>query len=64
MAGPVMVMIRFAGDVADVLPRWEQAVKLWYEQFGSEYRLRPQLLLKEKTASWSSSTSSQPTKTT
>ena len=39
MAGPVMVMIRFAGDVADVLPRWEQAVKLWYEQFGSEYRL-------------------------
>jgi hypothetical protein len=39
MAEPVMVIIRFAGDVDEVLPRWEQAVKLWQEQFGSEYRL-------------------------
>ena len=29
MAEPVMVIIRFAGDVDEVLPRWEQAVKLW-----------------------------------
>ena len=39
MAEPVMVILRFAGDVEEVLPRWEQAVKLWQEQFGSEYRL-------------------------
>jgi hypothetical protein len=32
-------MIRFAGAAAEVLPRWEQAVALWREQFGSEYRL-------------------------
>ena len=39
MAEPVMVIIRFAGGVDEVLPRWEHAVKLWQEQFGSEYRL-------------------------
>ena len=39
MAEPVMVILRFAGAVEEVLPRWEQAVKLWQEQFGSEYRL-------------------------
>ena len=39
MAEPVMVILRFAGDVEEVRPRWEQAVKLWQEQFGSEYRL-------------------------
>ncbi len=30
-----MVILRFAGDVEEVLPRWEQAEKLWQEQFGS-----------------------------
>jgi hypothetical protein len=31
MAEPVMVILRFAGDVDEVLPRWELAVQLWQE---------------------------------
>ncbi len=39
MTEPAMVIIRFAGDADEVLPRWEQAVRLWQEEFGSTYKL-------------------------
>ena len=34
---PVMVTIRYAGDVDDLFPKWERAVELWQREFGDRF---------------------------
>ena len=32
-----MVTIRYAGDVDELLPKWERAVELWKSEFGDRF---------------------------
>jgi len=34
---PVMVTIRYAGDVDDLFAKWERAVELWQREFGDRF---------------------------
>ena len=38
MSEPVMVVLRFAGDARELLPKWERAVELWHDRYPA-YRL-------------------------